>query len=110
VSSPQRGEIRFVLGFGAGRGHGPAGLVISDDEFNAGRAGLSILLPITERANSLHVKIDPPIRPHFPNHFIMCPRIVSLDASMVESGWVAGRVPEKTLREVERILRHLLGL
>jgi mRNA-degrading endonuclease toxin of MazEF toxin-antitoxin module len=65
---PTRGEI-WPTDLGIGRGHEQSGqrpvLVVSDDSFNAGLAGLVMTVPLTSKiAKSrnipAHIRVDPP--------------------------------------------------
>jgi mRNA interferase MazF len=68
MADPIRGEI-WLTDLGTGRGHEQAGqrpaLVVSDDAFNSGFAGLVIVIPLTSRVLKskyipAHIRIDPP--------------------------------------------------
>ena len=65
MPAPLRGEI-WMIDFDPTRGHEQAGkrpaLVVSDDVFNAGPAGLVIALPLTSKAKGVrsHVAVQPP--------------------------------------------------
>ena len=52
MADPRRGEI-WLADLGTGRGHEQAGqrpaLVVSDDAFNAGLAGLVMVTPLTSK-------------------------------------------------------------
>jgi mRNA interferase MazF len=63
--SPLRGDL-WTIDLDPTRGHEqagkPAALVISDDVFNSGPAGLVIVLPLTSQAKGIrtHVAVQPP--------------------------------------------------
>src|SRR5207247_8986528 len=68
MADPIRGEI-WLADLGSGRGHEQAGqrpvLVVSEDTFNAGPAGLVMVLPLTSKVAKsknipAHVRVDPP--------------------------------------------------
>jgi mRNA interferase MazF len=68
MADPIRGEI-WLADLGTGRGHEQAGqrpvLVVSEDTFNAGPAGLVMVLPLTSKVAKsknipAHVRVDPP--------------------------------------------------
>ena len=68
MADPSRGEI-WLADLGTGRGHEQAGqrpvLVVSDDAFNAGLAGLVMTVPLTSKVTKsknipAHIRVDPP--------------------------------------------------
>ena len=111
---PVRGEI-WLADFDPTRGHEQAGrrpaLIISDDRFNRGRAGLVFAIPLTTRERGLptHVPILPSEGGVRAPSFIKCEdlRSISLDR-LVEGPW--GLLAPRTVAAVEERLRLLLGL
>jgi len=65
MADPVRGEV-WLADLGATRGHEQAGrrpvLILSVDPFNAGPAGLVVVLPLTSTIRNVaaHIRIDPP--------------------------------------------------
>ena len=68
MPDPRRGEI-WLADLGTGRGHEQTGqrpvLVVSDDAFNAGLAGLVMVVPYTSKVSKsknipAHIRVDPP--------------------------------------------------
>src|SRR6266536_1864467 len=68
MADPIRGEI-WLVDLGTGRGHEQAGqrpvLVVSEDAFNGGLAGLVMTAPLTSKVAKsknipAHIRIDPP--------------------------------------------------
>jgi mRNA interferase MazF len=113
VPSPQRGEV-WLADLDPTFGHEQAGrrpvLVVSVDPFNAGRAGLVVVLPITSRVRPLplHVPVSPPEGGLTQPGAIPGDAVRSLDQRRLISRW--GSVGPITLTLVEDALRHLLGL
>src|SRR2546421_206475 len=68
MADPKRGEI-WLVDLGTGRGHEQSGrrpaLVVSDDAFNRGLAGLVMMVPLTSKVRKsknipAHIPIVPP--------------------------------------------------
>src|SRR5205823_12239568 len=68
MADPIRGEI-WLADLGIGRGHEQSGqrpvLVVSDDAFNSGLAGLVMIVPLTSKVKKsknipAHILVDPP--------------------------------------------------
>jgi mRNA interferase MazF len=68
MADPNRGEV-WLADLGAGRGREQAGrrpaLVVSDDAFNHGPAGLVMVVPLTSKVKKsknipAHIPVDPP--------------------------------------------------
>ena len=65
MATPLRGEI-WMIDLDPTRGHEQAGkrpaLIVSDDVFNSGPAGLVIVLPLTTKSKGVrsHVAVQPP--------------------------------------------------
>src|SRR5438132_14360354 len=103
---------------GTGRGDDQAGqravLVVSDDGFNAGLAGLVMTLPLTAKVGKsknipAHIRVDPPEGGLKTPSVILCDQLRTLSKDRLgKTPW--GTVSAVTLAEVERVLRVLLGL
>lgn len=68
MATPRRGEI-WLADLGTGRGHEQSGqrpvMVISDDAFNSGLAGLVMVIPLTSKVKKsrnipAHIPVTPP--------------------------------------------------
>ncbi len=111
--SPKRGEV-WLADLNPTRGHEQAGrrpcLVVSQDIFNAGPAGLVVILPLTSRAKGIryHVEIQPPEAGMRARSFIKCEDIRSVATEWLIQQW--GAVSRQTMTLVEDRLRILLGL
>lgn len=110
---PARGEI-WLVDLNPTRGHEQAGkrpaLVISVDLFNAGPAGLVVVLPITTKDKKipLHVRINPPEGGVRETSFIKCEDIRSVSTERLLAR--LGEVSRDTISEVEDKVKILLGL
>jgi mRNA interferase MazF len=114
---PKRGEI-WLADLGSGRGHEQAGqrpvLVVSEDAFNSGLAGLVMVLPLTSKvAKSKNIRAHVPIPP--PEGGVKTPSVILCDQlrtiskdRLGKSTW--GSVSASTLGLVENAMRILLGL
>jgi mRNA interferase MazF len=117
MPDPCRGEI-WLADLGSGTGHEQAGqrpvLIVSDDAFNHGRAGLVIVVPLTSkvkksRAIPAHIEIDPPEGGVKVPSVILCDQLRSISKDRLDaSSWES--VPAATLGKVETALRVLQGL
>ncbi len=117
VADPYRGEI-WLADLGSGRGHEQSGqrpvLVVSDDGFNSGLAGLVMVLPLTSKVKkSKNIPVRIPITP--PEGGLKTPSIILCDQLRTISKDRLGKTPwgivtTTTLAEVEKTLRWLLGL
>lgn len=117
MANPIRGEIRLA-DLGTGRGHEQLGqhpvLILSDDVFNSGAAGLVITAPLTSKiAKSAripaHVRVDPPEGGLKTPSVILCDQLRTISKDRVAAvPW--GIVSTATMTEVENILRVLLAL
>jgi mRNA interferase MazF len=117
MADPSRGEI-WLADMGTGRGHEQAGqrpvLVVSDDAFNAGLAGLVMVAPLTSKiAKSknipAHIRIDPPEGGLKTPSVILCDQLRAVSKDRLgKAAW--GTVSAATLAKVETALRMLLGL
>jgi mRNA interferase MazF len=113
VPSPQRGEV-WLADLDPTFGHEQGGrrpvLLISIDTFNAGLAGLAVVLPITSRLRplTLHIPVHPPEGGLRLPSAILCDAVRSIDQRRLLNCWGTVTLPTMTL--VEDALRHLLGL
>ena len=117
MGDPIRGEI-WLVDLGAGRGHEQAGqrpmLVVSDDVFNAGPAGLVMTVPLTSKVAKsknipAHVRVDPPEGGLKTPSVVLCDQLRTISKDRLGNApW--GRVTVATMIEVEKALRALLGL
>jgi mRNA interferase MazF len=117
MAEPIRGEIRLVDP-GTGRGHERSGqrplLVLSDDAFNAGLAGLVMTVPLTSKVGKsknipAHIRVDPPEGGLKAPSVILCDQLRTVSKHRLgKAPW--GTVSAATLAEVEKALRVLLGL
>ena len=109
----QRGEI-WLADLTPTKGHEQSGrrpvLVISDNTFNSGLSGLIITLPITSNNRNIpaHVKINPPEGGLKNESFILCDAIRAISKERLITN--LGRVSDKSIEKVEKILRILLVL
>ena len=80
------------------------------DSFNAGPAGLVVILPLTTRASGIpfHVEVDPPEGGLGVRSFIKCEDVRSISKDRLVSP--LGTVSQATLERVEERVRILLGM
>jgi mRNA interferase MazF len=117
MADPSRGEI-WLVDLGTGRGHEQAGrrpvLVVSDDGFNVGLAGLVMTVPLTSKTAKsqhipAHILVDPPEGGLKTPSVLLCDQLRTISRDRL--GTVAwGVVSAATMAEVERVLRVLLAL
>jgi mRNA interferase MazF len=113
VSAPARGEV-WLADFDPTRGHEQAGrrpvLVVSEDLFNRGPAGLAIVLPMTSVVRNVptHIPIDPPEGGVRSRSAILCEGARSVSVERLTDRW--GAVRPSTMAAVEDRLRILLRL
>jgi mRNA interferase MazF len=113
VTHPSRAEV-WLADLNPTRGHEQAGrrpvLIVSDDVFNHGLAGLVIVLPLTSthRGVPSHVPITPPEGGLKTPSVILCEAIRSIAKDRLVQQW--GTVSPATMAVVEDRLRILLGL
>jgi mRNA interferase MazF len=113
MSAPARGEV-WLADLNPTRGHEQAGrrpvLVVSEDLFNRGPAGLAIVLPMasTVRGVPSHVPVVPPEGGLKNASAILCEAIRSVSVERLVTRW--GAVNANTLAAVEDRLRMLLRL
>lgn len=113
VPVPLRREI-WMLNFDPTRGHEQAGtrpaLILSVDSFNAGPAGLVIVVPITSRFKGVrsHVEVQPPEGGLSVVSYIKCEDVRSVTRERLHRRM--GEISFDTMAEVEDRLRILLDL
>jgi mRNA interferase MazF len=117
MADPSRGEI-WLADFGGGRGHEQAGqrpvLVVSDDAFNAGLAGLVMVVPLTSKVAKskripAHIPVNPPEAGLKTPSVILCDQLRTVSKDRLgNAAW--GTALAATLADVETALRMLLGL
>lgn len=111
---PLRGEI-WSASLDPTRGREQAGqrpvLILSNDLFNQGPAGLVFVAPLTrtDRRIPLHVAVDPPEGGLTARSYVLCDHARSISKEQLDEGpW--GRVSERTMAEVADRVRVLLDL
>jgi len=117
MAAPMRGEI-WLADLGTGRGHEQAGqrpvLIVSDDGFNSGLAGMVMVCPLTSKtakSKSIpsHVRIDPPEGGLKTPSVLLCDQLRTISKDRLgQAPWGSISVPTQV--EVDRFLRLLLGL
>jgi mRNA interferase MazF len=117
MADPRRGEI-WLANLGTGRGHEQSGqrpvLVVSDDLFNSGLAGLVIVIPLTSKVTKsrnipAHVFVAPPEGGLKTPSVILCDQLRTISKDRLGSQpW--GTVSAATLANVETVIRLLLAL
>ena len=113
MSAPARGEV-WLADLNPTRGHEQAGrrpvLVVSEDLFNRGPAGLVIVLPMTSTIRNVptHVPISPPEAGVKNLTAILCDGVRSVSVERLVVRW--GAVNRPTMAAVEDRLRILLRL
>jgi mRNA interferase MazF len=113
VSAAARGEV-WLASLDPTRGHEQAGrrpvVIVSDDLFNRGPAGLVIVLPVTTRLRSVrsHVVLEPPEGGLKSTSVILCEAVRSIATERLTVRW--GAVSALTLAKVEDALRILMRL
>lgn len=112
-ANPCRGDI-WLADLNPVRGHEQAGrrpvLVVSVDPFNAGRADLVVVIPITStiRPIPFHVVVQPPEGELSNPSALLCEAIRSISKDRLVARW--GSITAPTLAQVDDRLRILLGL
>lgn len=111
---PSRGQI-WLADLNPTRGHEQAGmrpvLIISNDTFNHGPAGLVFILPLTrtDRRIPAHIPIDPPEGGVKERSYVLCDAIRSIAKDrLMGSAW--GKVSPETMERVSEMLRILMDL
>jgi mRNA interferase MazF len=117
MADPCRGEI-WLVDLGTGRGHEQSGqrpaLVISDDSFNSGLAGLVMAIPLTSKVKKskhipAHIPVNPPEGGLKTPSMILCDQLRTIGKDRFgKTPW--GTVSAATMAQVEKILRWLLML
>ncbi|MCX7425042.1 MAG: type II toxin-antitoxin system PemK/MazF family toxin [Planctomycetia bacterium] len=113
MTSPLRGEI-WMIDLDPARGHEQAGtrpaLIVSDDVFNSGPAGLVILLPLTSKPKGVrsHVALQLPEGGVRTPSFIKCEDVRSVAVERL--GKRLGVVSPATMEAVALRLRILMDL
>ena len=113
MSAPARGEV-WLADLNPTRGHEQAGrrpvLVVSEDLFNRGPAGLVIVLQMTSTIRGVpsHVPVSPPEGGVKKRSAILCEGVRSVSVERLVTLW--GAIDRQTLAVVEDRLRILLRL
>jgi mRNA interferase MazF len=113
MNPPARGEV-WLTDLNPTRGHEQAGrrpvLVVSEDLFNRGPAGLVIVLPMTSTVRRVptQVPVEPPEGGVKHRTAILCDAIRSISGERLIARW--GAVGRSTMEAVEDCLRILLRL
>jgi mRNA interferase MazF len=113
VNAPARGEV-WLADLSPTRGHEQAGrrpvLVVSEDRFNRGPAGLVIVLPMTSTIRDVpsHVPVSPQEGGVKSRTAILCEAVRSVSVDRLVVRW--GAIDRPTIAAVEDRLRILLRL
>lgn len=113
MNAPARGEV-WLADLNPTRGHEQAGrrpvLVVSEDLFNRGPAGLVIVLPLTSTVRNIptHVPLSPPLGGVKRPTAILCDAVRSISVERFVARW--GAIDRMTMAAVEDRLRILLRL
>lgn len=113
MTAPARGDV-WLADLNPIRGHEQAGrrpvLILSEDIFNRGPAGLVIVLPLTSTIRPIpsHVRLRPPEGGLKNESAILCEAIRSISKERLLERW--GAVEPATMAVVEDRLRILLRL
>ncbi len=117
MADPSRGEI-WLADLGTGRGHEQSGqrpvLVVSEDAFNAGMAGLVMTVPLTSKVSKsknipAHIRVDPPEGGLKTPSAVLCDQLRTISKHRLGTApW--GKVSAATMAEVAHALRVLQGL
>ena len=113
MSAPSRGEV-WLADLNPTRGHEQAGrrpvLVVSEDLFNQGPAGLVIVLPMTSKVRNIpsHVPVSPPEGGVKNRTAVLCEAVRSVSTDRLVTRW--GAVHRSTMAAIEDRLRILLRL
>ena len=113
MTAPARGEV-WLADLNPTRGHEQAGrrpvLVVSEDVFNRGPAGLVIVLPMTSTVRSVptHVPVAPPEGGVKVASSVLCDAVRSVSVERLAAR--RGAVHQRTMAAVEDCLRILLRL
>lgn len=113
MAAPLRGEI-WLVNLDPVQGHEQGGkrpaLVVSDDTFNQGPAGLVLVVPVTSRHKGIpiHVAIDPPEGGLKVRSYAKPEDLRSVSVNRLNHRW--GAISTATMTVVEDRLRVLLRL
>jgi len=114
MGSPRRGEV-WLAQLSPIVGHEQGGarpvLVVSTDAYNAGPAGLVVVVPITSRHKHsipMHLPVEPPEGGLKRPSVLLCDAVRSVSTGRLQAAW--GRVSEATLAAVTDRLAALLDL
>ena len=113
MTAPGRGEV-WLADLNPTRGHEQSGrrpvVVLSEDVFNEGPAGLVIVLPLTTtlRPITFHVRVQPPEGGVKVPSAILCEAIRSISTDRLFGRW--GAIAPSTMARVEDCVRILLRL
>src|ERR1043166_2195952 len=117
MADPARGEI-WLAALATGVGHEQIGprpvLIVSDDIFNAGPAGLVMTLPLTSKIVKwknipAQIRTAPPVAGLKTPSVILGDQLRTISKDRLgKAPW--GRVSAATMAKVENVLRVLLGL
>lgn len=85
-------------------------LVVSEDLFNRGPAGLVVVVPLTtrDRGIPLHIEVSPPDGGVRQRSFVKCDDVRSISVERLVERW--GTLSDGLMLEVEDRLRILVGL
>ncbi len=111
--APNRREV-WLTDLSPVRGHEQAGgrpvLILSEELFNQGPAGLVIGLPITSTVRGIpsHVEVVPPEGGLKIRSAVLCEGVRSISTDRLHSRW--GQISPRTMVAVENALRFLMRL
>jgi mRNA interferase MazF len=115
MSAPRRGEVWLTDFPGQTKGHEQAGvrpaLVLSVDSFNASRAGLVAVLPITTKpfpGNVFRIEVRPPEGGATKVGYVIGEQTWTVSTLRLIK--LRGIVSNATMRKVADVVRTLLGL
>ena len=106
---PSRGEV-WLADLDPVRGHGQGRrrpcVIVSDDTFNHGPAGMVVVVPLTTtgRGVPLHVVVDPPDGGVRARSFIKCEDIRSISVERLIDHW--GAVSDAVMRDVAALVQN----
>jgi mRNA interferase MazF len=112
-AEPSRGDV-WDLSFEPVTGQDQAStrpaLILSEDLFNAGPAGMVVVAPITRTLKKIrwHVTVAPPEAGLASESYIQCENVRSVSRGRLKRR--RGKVPLPVMQQVEDRLRILLGL
>lgn len=113
-AQPLRGQI-WLADLNPTQGHEQAGkrpvLIVSNDIFNRGPAGVVFVLPLTrtDRRIPAHIPIEPPEGGVQMRSYVLCDAIRSITKDRLTSpAW--GKVSPATMERVSEMLRVLMDL